>query len=101
MSPDIYERQDPPVPTRGKSSAVSQRRNEYLRAIGAEPVPHHPHHPRKKHHRSFGQKIVFFGFGVLALLAALVIIGSVLLALHTGPVEKGSPARDRIRAVSE
>ena len=92
MPSDIYKLQEPPGSSRGKRSAVSQRRDEYLRATGEEVVPHHRHHPRRHHHRSSGEKVAFFGFGLLALLTALIIIGSVLLAIHDGSMEKGAPA---------
>lgn len=88
MSSDIYGMQEPPVSNRKRRSAVSQRRNEYLRARGEEPVPHHQHHPRRQHHRSFGQKVALVGFGVLTLLTALIIIGSILLAIHAGSVDQ-------------
>ncbi len=88
MSSDIYGMQEPPVSNRKKRSAISQRRDEYLRARGEEAVPHHQHHSRKKHHRSLKQKVALVGLGVLTLLTALIIIGSVLLAIHAGPVDK-------------
>ena len=82
MSSDIYGIKDPPVSNRKKRVAVSQRRDEYLRAIGEELDPHHHHH--RRHHRSFRRKAVFFGLGVLALLAFSSITFAVLLATRHG-----------------
>ena len=96
-SSDIYGMQEPSVPRRGKRSAVSQRRDEYLRARGEESAPRHHHH--RHHRRSFGRKVALFGFGVLALLTALVIIGAVLLAARNrsaaiGPANNGRAVDD-------
>ena len=83
---DIYGMKEPPVSSRSKRSVVSQRRDEYLRARGEEIVPHHRHHHHRQHSRSLGQKIALFGFGVLALLTVLSIIGAVVLAARNGQV---------------
>lgn len=75
MSSDIYETKEPPVNSRRKSPAVSQRRDEYLRATGGEVVPHHRHrhhHGHHGHHRqSSGWIATLFGLGVVALLGAV------------------------------
>lgn len=87
-SSDIYETKRAPNQNQTRSPAVSQRRDEYLRATGGEsvPRPHRRHHGR--HHRFFGLKVGFFGFGVLALLIALSITGWVLLSIHAGPMDE-------------
>ncbi|MEI8206908.1 MAG: hypothetical protein WCG03_08525 [Kiritimatiellales bacterium] len=71
MSSDIYGRQESLLPSRRKRSAVSQRRDEYLRATGGEAAPrrHHHHH----HRQSYGWKASLFGLGVLALLIAVAL----------------------------
>jgi len=89
MSSDIYGMQEPPAPSRRKRSATSQRRDEYLRAIGEEAAPHRHHHHHGHHRRSFRRKAVLYGLGVMALLAALGIIGSVLLATRNGLAAEG------------
>lgn len=70
MSSDIYEARESADQGRKRGSAVSQRRDEYLRATGGEVVPHHRHHQQGRHHRSSGWKAVAMGFGVFILLAA-------------------------------
>jgi len=88
MSSDIYGMQEPPAPSRRKRSATSQRRDEYLRAIGEEAAPHRHHH-HGHHRRSFRRKAVLYGLGVLALLAALSTIVAVLLATRNGLAADG------------
>ena len=85
-SGDIYGMQEPPASSRRKRSAVSQRRDEYLRARGEEVVPHHRHHHHRRPRLSLGRRVAIFGFGVLALLTALSIIGAVMLAARNGRV---------------
>jgi len=67
-SDDIYGKREPSGPNRRKRSAISQRRDEYLRATGGEALPHRRHH--KHHHRSYGWKLSLLGSGLLALLIA-------------------------------
>jgi len=64
-----------PNESRGKSRAVSQRRDEYLRATGGEIVPHRRHHRHHhgRHRQSSGWTVALFGLGVLALLIAGVL----------------------------
>lgn len=70
-SDDIYGMREPRGSRRRKCPAVSQRRDEYLRAIGEEPVHHRRRH---RHHQSPGLKAAvlyaFLGLSVLALMAA-------------------------------
>jgi hypothetical protein len=71
MSSDIYEARESADQGRRRGSAVSQRRDEYLRASGGDVVPHYHRHPHQgRHHRSSGWKAVALGFGVFILLAA-------------------------------
>ena len=94
MPSDIYGTQEPPIPTRKKHSAGFRSRTEYLRASGEAPAPHHQRHSRGHRHRSFRQKVAFFGFGVLALLTVLSIVVSIWLAVQSEPVED-DPALNR------
>lgn len=70
MSSDIYEAREPADQGRKRRSAVSQRRDEYLRATGGEVVPHHRHHHQSRRRRVSAWKAVMLWFGVLVLLAA-------------------------------
>jgi hypothetical protein len=70
MSSDIYESRESVSRGSRRGSAISQRRDEYLRATGGEVVPHHRHHHKGRRYRSVGWKAVLLGFGVLVLLAA-------------------------------
>ena len=70
MSSDIYEAREPADQGRKRRSAVSQRRDEYLRATGGEVVPHHRHHHQSRRRRVSAWKAVVLGFGVFVLLAA-------------------------------
>jgi hypothetical protein len=70
---DIYSSQEKPNNGRKPLRAVSQRRDEYLRATGGESV--HRHHHQEHHHHeqpnpASGSKIVLPGLGVLLLLVA-------------------------------
>lgn len=71
MSTDIYEVKVVPEKNRKKHQAVSQRRDEYLRATGGEAVPHRRHrHHHASHRQSSGWIFALFGLGMLALLVA-------------------------------
>jgi hypothetical protein len=71
VSSDIYDMKQAPDENGRKNSAVSQRRNEYLRATGGEVVPHRRHHHHhSQNSQSSGWIAALFGLGVLALLVA-------------------------------
>jgi len=72
VSSDIYGMQEPLAPNRRKRSAISQRRDEYLRARGEEPVRHYRHH-HGSHRQSYGWKAALFSLAVLALLIAVAL----------------------------
>ena len=82
-SDDIYGMRESSDPNRRKRSAVSQRRDEYLRAIGEETVHrrrHHRHHG--EHHQSSGRKAaVLYSFLSLGALM-LLIAGAVWWLMH-------------------
>jgi len=70
VSSDIYGAREPADQGGKRHSAVSQRRDEYLRATGGEVVPHHRHHHQSRRRGTSAWKAVVTGFGVLVLLAA-------------------------------
>ena len=73
-SDDIYGRREPSGPNRKKRSAVSQRRDEYLRATGEETVHRrHHHHHHGNHRQPYGWKAALLGLGLLALLIAAAL----------------------------
>jgi hypothetical protein len=70
VSSDIYEAREPADQGRKRRAAVSQRRDEYLRATGGEVVPHRRHHHQGQHSRTAWKAAVVLGFGLFVLLAA-------------------------------
>ena len=77
MPADIYGANPAPKESRRKNQAISQRRDEYLRATGGEAVHqrhrhHHQHqHQHRERHRRFPRwKAVLLGLGVLVLAIA-------------------------------
>ena len=72
MPADIYGTNPAPNECRRKHQAVSQRRDEYLRATGGEAAHHRRHrrHNHERHQRFSWWKAVLLGLGLLVLAVA-------------------------------
>ena len=74
MPADIYGANPAPKESRRKHQAISQRRDEYLRATGGEAVHHrhhhHQHQQRERRRRFPWWKAVLLGLGLLVLAVA-------------------------------
>lgn len=69
-SSDIYETKETLSRSREKNQAISQRRDEYLRATGGEVVTHSHHRHQTHHHRVSTWNLLLFGLGLLVLFIA-------------------------------